>query len=93
MSESLTALGGLPDPITVPLFRTTPDDALPDSGGHFAPAALRYVRSWLVPWNQCLAHLARLALGEPAPGAPVAPRPRQGRPLPAPLSPALTKYR
>jgi hypothetical protein len=41
MSESLTALGGLPDPITVPLFRTTPDDALPDSGGHFAPAALR----------------------------------------------------
>jgi hypothetical protein len=49
MSESLTALGGLPDPITVPLFRTTPDDALPDSGGHFAPAALRYVRSWLVP--------------------------------------------
>jgi SRSO17 transposase len=41
-----------------------------------------------------LAHLARLAVGgDPARGAPVAARPRRGRPLPAPLSPALTKYR
>jgi hypothetical protein len=93
MSESLTALGGLPDPITVPLFRTTPDDALPDSGGHFAPAALRYVRSWLVPWNQCLAHLAHLALGDAGRGVALAPRPRRRRLLPAPLSPALTNYR
>jgi SRSO17 transposase len=43
--------------------------------------------------DQPLAHLARLALSNPAPGAPVAPRPRRGRLLPAPLSPALTKYR
>jgi SRSO17 transposase len=43
--------------------------------------------------DQPLAHLARLALSDPAPGAPVAPRPRRGRLLPAPLSPALTKYR
>ena len=42
--------------------------------------------------DQSLAHLARLALGDPAPGAAVAPRPRRGRLLPAPLSPALTKY-
>jgi DDE superfamily endonuclease len=41
-----------------------------------------------------LAHLARLAVGgDPARGAPVAPRPRRRRPRPAPLSPLLTKYR
>jgi SRSO17 transposase len=40
-----------------------------------------------------LAHLARLALGDSASGTAVAPRPRRGRLLPAPLSPPLTKYR
>jgi hypothetical protein len=43
--------------------------------------------------DQSLAHLARLALGGPAPGAPMAPRPRRGRLLAAPLSPPLTKHR
>jgi hypothetical protein len=42
--------------------------------------------------DRSLAHLARLALSDPAGGAALAARPRRRRLLPAPLSPALTNY-
>jgi len=76
----------------------------PASAGDAAPAASRApvallaggaaLRAQLAgALDRHLALLAGLALGDPAPGAPLAARPRRRRLLPPPLSPALTKYR